>query len=445
MKPDFVRLFLLAIALLATGFANSATPQSTSGSVAVANFDSTSTLQDYVKLALQNNSRIKSLFYQWQESKAMAGSAGAPENPLLSYQYGYTKFSDPIGPDHQKFGLMQAIPWFGTLGARKNAALLNAESDYARLEGEQLSAVYRVKSAYYEYYFLGQQLALTRASFELMKQFEVVVRTRYESGLAMQPDLIKAQIELGTMEDMIRSMESMLAPAQAKLRAQMNLADTVSLPIPRTIDLDEANHRTDSMVAFAAEHSPTLVALRNQTDSRRAALSVAKKMSYPELMLGVEYERAKVSAGVDHTGAALEETMNDYMVEVQLSLPIWFGKNKAMRDEARAGISMSEQMHQDERNDLASMISMANFEYNDALRRLQLYRDGLLPKAKESLNATLTAYQTGQTDFLMLLDSQRQLLEFSLAVERAKVDAATKWAEIEMITGTNPNTDNSQQ
>lgn len=261
----------------------------------------------------------------------------------------------------------------------------------------------------------------------------------------MQPDLIKAQIELGKMEDMIRSMESMLAPAQAKLRAQMNLADTVSLPIPRTIDLDEANHSTDSMVAFAAEHSPTLVALRNQTDSRRAALSVAKKMSYPELMLGVEYERAKVSAGVDHTGAALKETMNDYMVEVQLSLPIWFGKNKAMRDEARAGISMSEQMHQDERNDLASMISMANFEYNDALRRLQLYRDGLLPKAKESLNATLTAYQTGQTDFLMLLDSQRQLLEFSLAVERAKVDAATKWAEIEMITGSSSSTDNSQQ
>lgn len=31
---------------------------------------------------------------------------------------------------------------------------------------------------------------------------------------------------------------------------------------------------------------------------------------------------------------------------------------------------------------------------------------------KETMNATLTAYQTGATDFLILLDAQRQLLEF---------------------------------
>ena len=67
----------------------------------------------------------------------------------------------------------------------------------------------------------------------------------------------------------------------------------------------------------------------------------------------------------------------------------------------------------------------------------------LIPKAKESLNVSFTSYHSGQTDFLMLLDAQRQLFDFELTAERAKVNAASRLAQLEMITGTilsNPTT-----
>jgi outer membrane protein TolC len=69
------------------------------------------------------------------------------------------------------------------------------------------------------------------------------------------------------------------------------------------------------------------------------------------------------------------------------------------------------------------------------MRKTRLYRDGLIPKAEQSLNANYTAYQAGETDFLNLLDAQRQLLDFQLQFERSKSDLAIKRAEIEMITG----------
>ena len=162
-------------------------------------------------------------------------------------------------------------------------------------------------------------------------------------------------------------------------------------------------------------------------------------MTLPELMLGVEYERATLLNDM----TLEKETMNEYMFTVQVSLPIWFGKNRAMRDAARSRVRMSEYMYQEERNDVASMIAMANFEYADALRKLRLYRNGLIPKAKESLSVSFSSYQSGQTDFLMLLDAQRQLFDFELTAERAKVNAATRLAQLEMITGTilsNPTT-----
>ena len=362
----------------------------------------------------------------------MKGSAGALENPILSYSYGYNKFSQPVGPDRQKFGIMQPLPWLGLLGARKNAAALNADADYQSFLAEELATVYAVKSAYYEYYYVAKQLALTSESFNLMRQFEEVIRTRYQAGLAMHPDLIKAQLELGQMEEMIRSMEQMLLPAKARILALLNLPQDARLPEPIAPAISEVQFSTDSLVSVAERNSPSLSSISKQIESRQAEVSVVKKMSYPELMLGIEYERATLLNDMTFE----EETMNEYMLTVQLSLPIWFGKNRAMRDAARARVRMSEFMHQEERNEIASMIAMANFEYLDALRKLRLYQYGLIPKAKEALDVSITSYQSGQIDFLMLLDAQRQLFDFELTAERAKVDAATKIAELEMITGT---------
>ena len=59
-----------------------------------------------------------------------------------------------------------------------------------------------------------------------------------------------------------------------------------------------------------------------------------------------------------------------------------------------------------------------------------------MPKAEQSLNANYTAYQAGETDFLNLLDAQRQLLDFQLQFERSRSNLAIRRAELEMISGT---------
>ena len=66
---------------------------------------------------------------------------------------------------------------------------------------------------------------------------------------------------------------------------------------------------------------------------------------------------------------------------------------------------------------------------------MQLYRDGLVPKAEQALNTSYTAYQAAEADFLYVLDAQRELLAFELELERARSNLATRRAEIEMVIG----------
>jgi outer membrane protein TolC len=47
------------------------------------------------------------------------------------------------------------------------------------------------------------------------------------------------------------------------------------------------------------------------------------------------------------------------------------------------------------------------YKADAAKKQLDSYRQGILPQARQSLSASLTAYQNGATDFLMLMDAYR--------------------------------------
>ncbi len=118
-----------------------------------------------------------------------------------------------------------------------------------------------------------------------------------------------------------------------------------------------------------------------------------------------------------------------------LNVPIWFGKNKSRKRAAEADYRRARYARAAAADQLEALVDDIVFRHTDALRKTRLYRDGLVPKAEQALNASYTAFQSGETDFLNLLDAQRQWLEFQLGYERALTDLAITRAEIEMLTG----------
>jgi outer membrane protein TolC len=180
-------------------------------------------------------------------------------------------------------------------------------------------------------------------------------------------------------------------------------------------------------------NNPDLKSLLHVVEKGRAAKRLAGKESYPDFVVGVGYI---------NIGEAIDPDMTDsgkdaWTATVGITLPIWFGANKSRKQEAEAQYRYAQFRHADAVNRLRAITEKLVFEYEDALRKTRLYRDGLVPKAEQSLNANYTAYQAGETDFLNLLDAQRQLLEFRLQFERARSNLAIRRAELEMISGTN--------
>jgi len=130
--------------------------------------DSSFSLDDYLDLAAERSPALKSAFYNWKAAIERSDYAGALPDPLLSYGYFIENIETRTGPQNQRIGLRQSFPWFGTLGTRKEMASKSADAAYQQFESERLKLLYRVKSAYYDYYFLARDIDITRANLELM-------------------------------------------------------------------------------------------------------------------------------------------------------------------------------------------------------------------------------------------------------------------------------------
>lgn len=398
----------------------------------IPSFDSTSTLDDFLKVAMERSPRLRSAYNRWIADLKKSDHVGALPDPMFNYAYFIENVETRVGPQEQRFGVRQSFPWFGTLGAREDMAFAMSQASYQRFESAKYELFYDVKSAYYDYYFLGQDLIITSENFELLKFWESVARSKYKVGLKQHPDVIKAQVELGKLEDHLQTLREQIEPKEARLRALLNLPDTVAIPAPQSITVSEMPLIEDSVLAIITSHNPNLLALERIIESERAGERLAGKQTMPSFSISVDYIQ---------TGEALNPDMSEsgkdpWMIGASVSLPIWFGKNSARKGEAEARRRMAEYNLRDSENQLVAVSERLLFEYSDALRKTRLYRDGLVPKAEQSLNATYAAYQAGETDFLNVLDAQRQLLDFQLTVAREQARLATKRAQLEMLSGT---------
>jgi outer membrane protein TolC len=121
---------------------------------------------------------------------------------------------------------------------------------------------------------------------------------------------------------------------------------------------------------------------------------------------------------------------------VSLNLPIWGKSNKAAERQAKMQLAKTSSAKLQKENDIIAQLADVIYDFEDANRKIKLYRNILIPKAREMLEASEVAYRAAQIDFLSLIDAQRKLLNFELLHERAVTDNQQTLAQVQMLTGT---------
>lgn len=392
--------------------------------------EASSTLGDYLLYAAHHNPGLEAAFNRWQAALERVPQAKALPNPQFSYTYMFQGVETRVGPQKDRYSLSQRVPWFGTLGLREAVADEAAKSAYEEFEAAKLRLFYQVKDAFYEYYFLARSIAITEENLRLLKHFESVAQAQYKAG-APVAGVIKAQVELGKLDDRLRSLKDMREPIVARLNAALNRSYEAALPWPKEAPRHEASFSNEEIFEVLQSANPELKALAHAVTREEDAIRLARKASFPDVMLGVDY----IFVGDALNPNTPDSGKDAIMGMVALDLPIWRGKNRADVEEARRRRDAASQTLEDTENQVEAHLKMVLYRFRDAERKINLYGSTLIPQAEQGLNVTEEAYRAGKVDFLSLIDAERLFLEFQLAHERALADREQRLAEVEMLVG----------
>lgn len=391
-----------------------------------------STLADYLTYAALNNPGLRAAFHRWKAALERVPQMESLPDPRFNYAYFIREVETRVGPQEQKFGLSQMFPWFGKLDLRGDVAMEAANAERAHYDAAELSLFYQVKNAYYEYYYLARAVAVTRENADLVSSLEKVLRTMYRAGRTTNANLIRAQVELGKLEDRVRSLEDLRTPVVARLNAALSRPPEAPLPEPKEISFDEITLSNDQLLSRLYQSNPQLQAIDAMAAKAKAGIGLAKRDYYPDFMLGVEYINTDeaVMPNVDESGK------DPVVAMFSINLPIWHRKYAAAVREAEKRYQAALEERADRENRLASDLEMALYRFRDAERKIELYRDTLIPRAEQSLEVSRQGFTAAEVDFLDIIDAERILLEFQLSFERAMADRSQRLAEIEMLVGT---------
>lgn len=392
-------------------------------------------LGDYIKAGLKNNPGLKAAFYEWKSSFAKIPQAFSLPDPQFTYTEYIESVETRVGPQRRAYSISQRFPLPDKLWIRKSKAFKASEEAFYNFNKRHLDLVNRITDAYYEYAYLSKAIILTKENMKLLINFEGVAEAKYKSGLVQNQDLLKVQVELGKLENELLSLEDLRLPLVARLNALLYLPNDNMLPWPdETLEDAVMEHRYEEISRLYNEltkNNPELLSLTENVEKNKDALKLAKREYFPDLTLGL----TAIDTGDAINPNTVDSGKNALIAMFSVNVPIWFERLNAGVQESRASLKAAENLLENKQNELVSQLALVHYSLRDALRQSYLYKDALLPKAVQTLNATQTGYEGGKVDFLSLIDAQRVLLNFQLAYYRQNANFYQRLAELKSLLG----------
>lgn len=378
--------------------------------------------EDFVRYALFHSPEVERAYQAWRAAAERLPQVRALPDPRADFEYDFRS-------DEAMIGAMQEFPWPGTLKRREAAAARGAVSAWREFESARLAVAERVTIAVHETAFLDAAIGITREKLDLLASLEQVIRARYRVGTGSHPELIRAQVELGELEDRLAALLASRPALVAELNAALNRPTDSEVGAIGRLPGRVVRESAAGLAGVARWANADLLALDERVEEQRRLEGVARLEGLPGFGAGVEYTilENEMGGGLDGDPVTLR---------VGMTIPLWREKYDAAVREAMARRLAISHEREGQANRVSAEVSRAWFEHTDAHRRVGLYERTLIPKAEESLRASLVGFRAGDTSFLDLLDTERTLLEFAMSAERARADRAIALAKLNRLVGT---------
>jgi outer membrane protein, heavy metal efflux system len=393
------------------------------------------TLTDAVAAALQNNPTIKAARAKWESAKQRIPQAAAWEDPKLSVNSLLGRFVDISrnGFADQMVTVEQMIPLSGKNRSKERIAAAEAVTNFEDFRRQQLDVVSKTKASYFRLANLYLLLDLNDQDEAALSQTLDASKAKFEVGSQSQADYLTAEVERQKIIETRRDLEEKLSDEQTKLKVLMN-QDPFS-PLGRPV-VNEA------MPQILSEERLRRLTLENRPEVRQAQSMVIGASAKVELAKRAWIPDPSVSLQAQHYNAG-RQAISELNAGVSIDLP-WFNSKKyrAGEREAQSDLLAAQTTLEGAQTEAVGMLRDQLEKIATLRHHIELYRDQLLPNARQTVSSYQADYETDKTTLNQVLTSENNLRQLETMYNQDLTDYRVAIAELESLIGADLNVAN---
>lgn len=447
----------------------------------------TDSLSEFLKEAALHNIGLKAKYSIYLAAMEKVPQAGTLPDPEAQFGFFIKPMELMEGNQLADFRIMQMMPWFGTLKASKDEASKMALARFEEMQSVKNELFFQVENSWYSLFRTKREIELTEKNLTILQSLErlAIVRFRASSNSSsggsagmntsgsnerkgndsrmaggmgsdvsapasesgnMQGSrepamanssqsgmvgLLRVQIEIGTLENRLALLKDRLATEKNRFNSYLDRKADTEVYISDSIQESTLPGEL-SLLAENIINNPMIRMFDADRDANEAKIQMVTRMGYPMIGIGLNYSLIKKFPDVtsDMNGKDMVMPM------VTATLPVYRKKYLAMRREAVYLRDASVESAKNLQNELSVQFQEAIRQYNDAGRRLNLYRQQA-SLAGKTIGLLTASFSTDGTDFEEILRMQQQQLDYQFNQIEALVDKNLAIARLKSIIAYN--------
>jgi cobalt-zinc-cadmium efflux system outer membrane protein len=407
MRPHYLRLAILAVAVSFAGAARAQAPSApTQGPVRI-------TLDEAIQMALDHNHNLRAARTTIQQSEATEITANLRPNPVLTVD---AQFLPVFQPDKFSADYINTTAQFDAgisylfERGRKRQHRLQAARDVTAQTRSMVADNERTLAFLTASQFVDVQLAESTLDLagQDLKSFQNTVDisdARYKAGDISQGDFLKIHLQ------MLQFQQDVAQARLARVQALVGLRQALGYEsVPADFD-----------VAGAFDYQPVKIKLEDLQ-----AKAIAERPDLRAALQGVtaansQYQLARANGKVDVIGTFDYDHVNAVSTGsffANFQIPI-FNRNQGEIARTRYAITQAEELKIAASDQVMTDVSEAYEGVRDNDEIVVFYRAGYLDEARLSLEISEYAYKRGAASLLDFLDAERSYRSTQLAYRQS--------------------------
>lgn len=388
-------------------------------------------LLELQEIAVKENPKIKAMELETEMFKKRISVSGTLDDPKLKLGINNLPLSNFSFKEEdmtsKEIGVIQMFPLGDKLKIKEGIAFKDYEKSVEKLRKERVELLNTVRMNVYELLYVRES---KKIADEMREQIKLLIDTQISAtkvGKGVLANVIKGNIEYTMVDDDLISLKQNETEILKRLK-YLTLRDVdIKEDGLNEFFFDSVDEK--EIKELVLKNNPEIVLLNLEKEQNEKELILKEKEYYPDLELGISYMQRDNSP----LGMKRSDMVN---AMATINIPLWYKKkNIPMIDEFQKKKEATIKLIEEQQNSLIFKVDTVLSKLKKWEELFRLYTEQLIPQTELTIETLLTRLNTGNIEFMPVIDTIRMLLKYKKDALMAKKEYLVNLSELKALMG----------